>query len=428
MDVARYGAFATPKYTSIKVPENYSRRFRLAYPNEELPAARPVRRSPIYDRLLIAGAVMGANFGLEHALWFAPPGVAPTETPTYRRSEAFPIVGAECRAVRETVGLYETTNYGKYEVTGRGARAWLDRVFASRIPQPNRLGLAPMLNAAGRIVGDLSIACLQQDRYLIMGSGFAEGFHLRWFWASDPPPDVFVRSAASTLCGVSVAGPKSRELLQRLVRIDLSASAFKLFQVVETAVGFAPAILTRAGFTGELGYEIWTTPDYFASLDEDLFEAGRTFGLARFGGRALSSLRLEKGYGSFNKDFRPDYTPGETGLDRFVDFDKPDFCGRAAAHAERAQGPKRRFVVMEVSGADAEVVGYESIIKDGAAVGYVTSGAYGHCIGKSLAAGYVPTALAREGEIFEIDILGELRRATVRLDALHDPQGRRLRG
>ena len=121
MDVARFGAFATAKYTSIKVPENYSRRFRLAYPNEELPAARPVRRSPIYERLVAAGAVMGANFGLEHALWFAPPGIEPKETPTYRRSEAFPIVRAECRAVRRSVGLYETTNYGKYEVTGRGA-------------------------------------------------------------------------------------------------------------------------------------------------------------------------------------------------------------------------------------------------------------------------------------------------------------------
>jgi dimethylglycine dehydrogenase len=428
MDVARLGAFATPKYTSLKVPENYSRRFRLAYPNEELPAARPVRRSPIYDRLKAAGAVMGANFGLENALWFAPEGVAPTETPTYRRSEAFPVVRAECQAVRSTVGLYETTNYGKYEVAGRGARAWLDRVFASRIPKPGRFALAPMLNPAGRIMGDLSIACLAQDRFLIVGSGFAEEFHLRWFWASEPPADVWVRSAASTLCGVSIAGPRSRELVQRLVRDDLSPSAFKLFQVRETAVGFAPAILTRAGFTGELGYEIWTTPDYFASLYEDLWDAGRELGLVHFGGRALSSLRLEKAYGSFNKDFRPDYTPGETGLDRFVDFSKLEFTGRAAALAERAAGPKRRFVVMEVAHADAEVVGYESIIEDGAAVGYVTSGAYGHCVGKSLAAGYVPVALAREGARFEIDILGEMRAATVRLEALYDPQGLRLRG
>jgi dimethylglycine dehydrogenase len=427
MDVARFGAFATPKYTSLKVPENYSRRFRLAYPNEELPAARPVRRSPIHDRLKAAGAVMGANFGLENALWFAPEGVAPTETPTYRRSEAFPVVRAECQAVRSTVGLYETTNYGKYEVAGRGARGWLDRVFASRVPRPGRFALAPMLNPAGRIMGDLSIACLAEDRFLIIGSGFAEEFHLRWFWAAEPPADVWVRSAASTLCGVSIAGPRSRELVQRLVRDDLSPTAFKLFQVRETAVGFAPAILTRAGFTGELGYEIWTTPDYFASLYDDLWEAGRELRLVHFGGRALSSLRLEKAYGSFNKDFRPDYTPGETGLDRFVDFSKPEFTGRAAAVAERAAGPKRRFVVMEVADADAEVVGYESIMKDGAAVGYVTSGAYGHCVGKSLAAGYVPTALAREGARFEIDILGEMRAATVRLEALYDPQGLRLR-
>jgi dimethylglycine dehydrogenase len=428
MDVARFGAFATPKYTSLKVPENYSRRFRLAYPNEELPAARPVRRSPIYDRLKAAGALMGANFGLENALWFAPEGVAPTETPTYRRSEAFPVVRAECLAVRSTVGLYETTNYGKYEVAGRGARAWLDRVFASRIPKPGRFALAPMLNPAGRIMGDLSIACLAQDRFLIVGSGFAEEFHLRWFWASEPAADVWVRSAASSLCGVSIAGPRSRELVQRLVRDDLSPTAFKLFQVRETAVGFAPVILTRAGFTGELGYEIWTTPDYFASLYDDLWDAGRELGLVHFGGRALSSLRLEKAYGSFNKDFRPDYTPGETGLDRFVDFSKPEFTGRAAALAERAAGPRRRFVVMEVADADAEVVGYESIMKDGAAVGYVTSGAYGHCVGKSLAAGYVPTALARDSARFEIDILGEMRAATVRLEPLYDPQGLRLRG
>jgi dimethylglycine dehydrogenase len=428
MDVARYGRFATPKYTSLKVPENYARRFRLAYPNEELPAARPVRRSPIHDRLLEAGAVMGANYALEHALWFAPAGMARVETPTYRRSEAFAVVREECRAVRRTAGLYETTNYGKYEVTGRGARAWLDRVFACRIPRPGRLALAPMLNLAGRIVGDLSIACLAEDRFLLVGSGFAEEFHLRWFASQDPPPDVFVRSAASTLCGFSLAGPNSREILQRLVRRDLSAAAFRFFDVAETAVGYAPSIVTRAGFTGELGYEIWTTPDYFVSLYEDLRTAGEASGLALFGGRALSSLRMEKNYGSFNKDFRPDYTPGETGLDRYLDFGKTDFVGRAAALAEHATGPVRRFVVLEVAARDADVVGYESIMHGGQAVGYVTSGAYGHCVARSLAAGYVPAALARDGERFEIDVLGDLCAATVRLQPLYDPQGLKLRG
>jgi len=428
MDVSRYGSFATPKYTSVKVPENYSRRFRLAYPNEELQAARPVRRSPLYDRFLERGAVMGANFGLEHALWFAPPGVAKHETPTYRRSEAFPIVREECRAVRSRVGLYETSNYGKYEITGTGARAWLDRVFACRIPKPGRLALAPMLNEAGRLVGDLSIACLSEDRYFIVGSGFAEEFHMRWFWQMQPPDNVFVRSAASTLGGVSIAGPRSRELLQRLTRVDLSASAFKLFDVRETSVGFSPVILTRAGFTGELGYELWTTPDYLATLHDDLCAAGEDLGLVHFGGRALSSLRLEKNYGSFNRDFRPDYTPGQTGLDRFVDFSKADFMGRSAALAEREQGPTRRFVVMEVAALDADVVGYESIMKGDRAIGYVTSGAYGHCIDRSLAAGFVPTEYANEGEVLAIDILGHVAEAIVRLKPLYDPEGLRLRG
>jgi dimethylglycine dehydrogenase len=200
-----------------------------------------------------------------------------------------------------------------------------------------------------------------------------------------------------------------------------------LFDVAEVAIGMSPAILSRAGFTGELGYEIWVTPDYLLSLYEDLLDAGRDLGLTHFGGRALSSLRLEKGYGSFNKDFRPDYTPGETGLDRFVDFDKPDFAGREAALAERARGPKRKFVVFEVDADDADVVGYESVLKDGAPVGYVTSGGYGHWVGKSLAVGYVPTALARDGERFSIDILGRDCDAVIRLAPLHDPSGARLR-
>jgi dimethylglycine dehydrogenase len=428
MDVARYGAFATPRYTSAKVHENYTRRFRLAFPNEDLPAARPFRRTSIYDRLVAAGAVMGAAYGLESALWFAPPGVARAETPTYRRSEAFEHVRAECHAVRTSVGIYETSNYGKYEVTGAGARAWLDRVFACKIPKPGRMALAPMLNPAGRIVGDLSIAALAADRYLIVGSGFAEAFHMRWFADSAPPDNVFVRAASSTLTGFSIAGPRARELMRRLTRADLSANAFRFFDVRETAVGMSPAILSRSGFTGELGYEVWVTPDFQSQLHDDLLEAGRDLGLTHFGGRALSSLRLEKGYGSFQKDFRPDYTPGETGLDRFIDFGKPAFVGREAALAERARGPKRRFVVFEVEADDADVVGYESVLRDGAAVGYVTSGAYGHWVGKSLAAGYIPTAMATDGARFEIGILGRACVAIARLRPSHDPDGARLRG
>jgi dimethylglycine dehydrogenase len=427
MDVARFGAFATPRYTRLKVPENYSRRFRLAYPNEELPAARPARRTAIYPNLVAAGAVMGANFGLEHALWFAPPGSPARETPTYRRSEAFGPVGDECRAVRAGAGLYETSNYAKYEVCGAGARAFLDRVFASRIPQPGQMRLAPLLNARARIVGDLSIACLSHERFLIFGSGFAEEFHLRWFWAADPPPDASVRSLSSALTGFSITGPQSRELLQGLTDIDLSADAFRLFRVTQTGVGLAPAILSRAGFTGELGYEIWTTPDFQATLYAELLAAGRRFGLRHFGGRALSSLRLEKGYGSFNKDFRPDYTAAETGLDRYIDFSKGHFVGREAALAERQTGPRRRLVLFEVEARDADAVGYESILRDDRAVGYLTSGGYGHCVGKSLALGYVPSELARDGEVFAVDLLGDRCQARLLPAPPYDRDGVRLR-
>jgi dimethylglycine dehydrogenase len=427
MDVARYGAFATPRYTKAKVIENYQRRFRLTFPNEELRAGRPLRRTPVYERLKEAGAVFGANFGLEHALWFAPKGVEPVEEPSYRRSNAFPHVGAECRAVREAVGLYETSNYAKYEVSGAGARAWLDRLLACRLPRPGRMAIAPMLSEDGRIVGDLSIACLAQERYLLVGSGFAEAFHLRWFWSRKPPADVHVRSAASTLTGFSIAGPQARALMRRLVREDLSPDAFKLFAVKETAVGSSPAILARAGFTGELGYEVWVTPDYQATLYDELFAAGRDLGLCHFGGRALSSLRLEKGYGSFNKDFRPDYTPAETGLDAFIDFGKAHFTGRDAALADRQAGPKKRFAVLEVE-SDTDVVGYEPILRNGDVVGHVTSGGFGHCVGTSIALGYVKSDLANDGEMFAIDIFGVERPAILRKAPLHDPNGGRLRG
>ena len=428
MDVARFGSFATPKYTSLKVQENYRRRFRLAFPNEELPEARPARRTPVYDRLLSRGAVMGANFGMESALWFAPPGVKPEEAPTYRRSNAFAHVKAECLAVRTAAGIYESSNYGKYEISGAGARQWLDHLLACKIPRPGRIALAPMLSEAGKIIGDFSIAALAPDRFMLIGSGFAEEFHMRWFFAANPPPDVHVSSLCSTLTGFAIAGPNARKLLQKLVREDLSATAFKLFDIREVNVGMAPALLARAGFTGELGYEIWCTPDWQLTLHDELLEAGSDLGLVHFGGRALSSLRLEKAYGSFNKDFRPDYTPAETGLDKFVDFSKPSFAGRAAAVLERETGPKRRFVALDVEADDADVVGYESIMRDGEPVGYVTSGGFGHCVGKSIAMGYVRADLAGDGEVFMIDLFGRECRAVVRAAAMWDARGERLRG
>ncbi len=427
MDVARFGAYATPRYTNVKVKENYQRRFRIAYPNEELTAGRPLRRTPVYDRLKSAGAVFGASFGLEVALWYAPTGTEAVEIPTYRRSNAFPIVREECLAVRNAVGLMEISGFGKYEITGAGAENWLNRVLANRMPKPGRMVLAPMLNERGTIMGDFSVARLAADRFLMIGSGAAEVFHMRWFERIGIPGDVTVRPLPGALTGFGIAGPRSRELLQRLVRDDVSNAAFRFFAAREMAVGMAPATVIRASYTGDLGYEIWVTPDYQITLYEQLLEAGADLGLRHFGNRALMSLRLEKSYGAFLREFRPDYTPMESGLDRFVAYDKPDFIGKAAALADRAAAPSRRLVPMIVD-SDVEVVGYETILRGGKSVGQVTSGGYAHWAGKSMAMGYVDTEHARDGESFEIQIFEKTRPARIHMTPLFDANGGRQRG
>jgi len=427
MDVARFGSFATHDYTLIKVPENYTRRFRIAYPNEELPAARPLRRTPVYDRLKSAGAVFGANFGLEVPLWYAPKGTAPVETPTYRRSNAFPIVKAECKATRSTVGLMEISGFGKYEIVGPDAEAWLDRVLANKMPKVGRMVLAPMLNERGTIIGDFSVARLSPDRFLMVGSGVAEIYHMRWFEKYPPPAGTNVRPLTGAMVGFMIAGPKSRELLQKLTFADVSNDKFKFFAAREMVVGMCPAIVLRASYTGDLGYEFWVNPDYQVTLYDALVEAGRELGLVHFGNRAVMSMRLEKGYGAFFREFRPDYTPIEAGLDRFVAYDKPGFIGRDAALKDRDTPPAKKLVTLLVD-TDVEVVGYESVMKGEEAVGQVTSGGFAHWADKSIAMAYVRSDLARDGETLSITIFGQDKTATVHTAPLFDANGGRQRG
>ncbi|MEP7084860.1 MAG: FAD-dependent oxidoreductase, partial [Betaproteobacteria bacterium] len=312
MDVARFGDWATPGYTNAKVRENYSRRFRIRFPNEELPAARPLRMTPVYDRLKARGAVFGASFGLEHALWFAPEGSDAREDVTYRRSNAHGPVGEECRAVRSAVGLLEISTFSRYEVTGAGAEAWLNRVLANRLPQPGRLGLTPMLNDDGKLIGDFTVANLGNFRYLIFGSGIAEQYHLRWFEAHLPATGVSIRSLRNEILGFAIAGPHSRELLSRLCSDDVSPGAFPFLSFRETEVAMLPAHVGRISFTGELGYEIWVPADCQQRLYDALVENGADLGLRHFGARALNSLRLEKSFGNWAREYRPISSPSSS--------------------------------------------------------------------------------------------------------------------
>ena len=428
MDVARFGDWATLAYTNAKVRENYSRRFRIRFPNEELPAARPLRTTPVYDRLRERCAVFGVSYGLEHALWFAPEGMEPVEEVTFRRSNAHATVAEECRAVRTGVGLMETSTYSKYEATGAGAEAWLSRLLVNRMPQQGRIVLAPMLNPGGKLIGDFTVAKAGPERFYVFGSGIAEDYHMRWFEAQLPSSGVAIRPLRSELVGLSVAGPKSRELLQSLVAEDLSNDGFPFLSFRQIDIGMIPAKIGRITFTGDLGYEIWVVVDYQRALYDRIVEAGRDFGLHHFGARALHSLRLEKSFGTWAREFRPIYGPFEAGLDRFVDLRKNDFVGRDAALAEREAGPKRRLVTFVVNDAGADCIGDEPVWHDGKVVGWITSGGFAHHVGKSLALGYVPAELSVAPSGFEIEILGNRRPAAIAPKPLFDPEGKRMRG
>jgi dimethylglycine dehydrogenase len=427
MDVARFGAWATAAYTRAKVRENYSRRFSIRFPNEELPAARPLRMTPVYDRLKAQGAVFGAAFGLEHALWFAPPGTEACEDVTYRRSNAHGPVGDECRAVRNAVGLIETASFAKYEMTGPAAGGWLERILANRLPREGRLTLSPMLNNEGKLIGDFTVANVGRGRFFVFGSGIAEQYHLRWFEAHLPPSGVTVRALRAELLGLGIAGPKSRELLSRITRDDVSNAALSFLSFRAMEVAMLPANVGRISFTGELGYEIWVPADCQLALYEAIVAAGADLHLRHFGARALNSLRLEKSFGNWAREYRPIYTPAEAGLDRFIDVSKPDFIGRDAVLRDRSQGPARRLVTFAVDASEADAIGDEPVWHNGKVVGWITSGGYGHSVRKSIALGYVPGPIASAASGFEIEILGERRPASLATQPLHDPMGERMR-
>ncbi len=430
MDVARYGGWATRRYTNAKVRENYSRRFSIRFPNEELPAARPQQTTPLYDRMLAQGAVMGDSWGLETPLWFAPPGVAPRDVVSFHRSNDFAHVKAECVAVRNGVGLTEIANFAKFEVAGPGAERFLDRLMTNRMPRLGRLVLTPMLNDAGKLIGDFTIARAAPERFLIWGSSQAQIHHLRWFEAHLPPDgSVRIHRFDLGLVGLAIAGPLARAVLERVTDEDVSATAFKFMEHRAMDVGTVPAMVNRVSYTGELGYEIWVAPEYEHTLYDALLDAGKDHSLVHFGMRALLCLRLEKNFPTWYRELRPIYGPFEAALDRFVDLGKPDFIGREAALREHQAGGTLRRVSFVVDADDADVLGDEPIWHRGKVVGWVTSGGYGHCVDRSLAQGYVPVALAADTApgAFEIEILGDRRTATIAPQPLFDPRGERMR-
>jgi len=430
MDVARFGDFCTRAYTRNKVVENYQRRFAVSYPNEELPVGRPLDTTPAYSIWKNRNAVFGQDYGLEHVNYFAPDSEDAWEIPSFRRSNAHSAIGEECAAVREAVGINEIHNFGKFWVTGSDARAWLDVIMAGRLPDPGRLSLSPMLSPKGKIIGDFTISNLGNEVWQLTASYGAQAFHMRWFEQHLPDDGrVHVDNVSLDWIGFQIAGPKARELLSRVTRVDVSNESFPFMSLKETEVGLSDALIQRVSFTGDLGYEIYTHASQQLALYETLTAAGSDLGLKPFGMRAMMSLRLDKSFGSWLREFKPDYMPAETGLHRFTAYDKaPDFIGKQAAVAEKRNGPARRLCTMIVDATDSDVWGDEPVFVEDQVVGFVTSGGFSHFAQKSVAIGFLPTELISEGRQVEIEMLGERRPATVSMKPLFDSDGARMRG
>ena len=429
LDVARFGPWINASYTLPKVTEFYRRRFSIVFPNEELPEVRPGRVSPMFDVWTAKRAVFGSQYGTEVVNYFARPDETGFETPTFRRSNAWYAIREEVQAVRNGVGINEIHNFGKYRVVGDGARDWLDYVLAGRIPNVGSVSLNPMLSPRGRIIGDFTVTCISECEFQLTASYSAQAFHMRWFDSQLPPEGVRIENVSDRLSGFQIAGPNSRALLQKVLPAQDVASKLQFLGATESEVGRVNALIQRISYTGGLGYEIFVDMVSVRTLFDILWDAGQSFDLKPFGMRAMMSLRLDKFFGSWMREYSPDYTCGETGLDRFIAWKKEtEFIGRKAVFEEQEQKPSRKICAFEVEANGADVWGYEPIWIDGEVAGFCTSGGYSHFADKSVAFGFVPTDLISDSLTAEIEILGELRPARRLLQPLYDANNQILRG
>ncbi|PLS21999.1 GcvT family protein [Neptunicoccus cionae] len=428
-DLSRFGPWADRKFTMEKVADQYANRFAIHFPYEERQAGRETRLRPLYQRQKEMGAVHGLNYGWEHPLWYAGEGETGRESYGFTRQDWFEPVGRECRAVREHVGVIDISNFGKYEITGAGAADWLNRVVANHVPtEVGRSCLTPMLGLRGGIAGDFTITKLAEDHFFMVGTGMAERYHQRYFQMVPLPDTVKFSIVTEAYCGVNVAGPKSRELLARLTQEDLSNTSWPFMRSRRFTIAGIEAIGIRVSFTGDLGWEIYVAEADQIKLWDALFDSGLDLGVVPVGSRSLGALRIEKGYGSWSREYSPEYWPQEVGFERLVKMDKPEFLGRDAYAAIMDKPPREILVSLRIDTQDADSSGGEPIfLPDGTPVGRITSGAYGYTVDASCALAFINTAHAAAGTALDVAVLGRPHRAVILAEPPFDPAGHRLR-
>lgn len=425
-DMARFGSWAGKAFTKARVGDQYAHRFKIHFPGEEREAGRPVRTRPVADMQCAMGAKMGLNYGWEHPLYF---GDA-EDTAGFTRQPWWDIVRAEARMLRDRAGIIDISNFAKYLCKGPGAEDWLNAVFANRMPRVvGRSCLTPLIGKRGGIAGDFTVTRLAEDEFWIIGSGMAERYHQRFFKEVPLPEGTTFESRTDAMCGFNLAGPESRALLQRMTNTSLATDAFPFMRSQWIEIGGVKALALRVSFTGDLGWELHCRAEDQLRLYSALIDAGADMGVGPVGSRALMSLRVEKGYGSWSREYSPEYWPQEVGLDRLIKMDK-DFLNKAAVEKTISKPSRESLVLLHLdeastraSGADA--TGGEPIFRDGTGIGRVTSGAYGYSVGMSLALGFVTGAKA--GDLVDVMVLGRSHKAKILEKPPFDPDGTRLR-
>jgi dimethylglycine dehydrogenase len=430
LDVRRFDDYASSAtYVVARGTEIYEREYAIHYPEEELPAGRPLKTGPLYDKLLAKGAVYGARFGWERPLWFAKQGPAEDEY-SFRRSNWHDAVGEECRAVRSSLGVLDQSSFAKYQVSGPGAERFLDTLCANKLPKSTgRISLTQMCTPRGGIECDITVTKLGENHYYLVSAAATELHDYAWIERHLPEDgSVRLENTTSRVATLTLAGPHSRDLLQALTDTDISNQAFRFFRCRDLRVGMAPVRTLRVSFVGELGYELHHPMEYQRYLYDLLMQEGEQYGIVDWGYRALDSMRLEKAYRLWGSDMSADWTPLEAGMERFVDFNKGDFIGRDALLRQKEAGVERTLSCLVIDAKDADARGFEPIFANGEAIAYAASGGYGHTLQKSIAFSYLPVAHSEPGTELEVAILGEKRAATVVEQPLYDAKNERLLG
>jgi len=430
LDARRFDDYASSsKYVVTRALEVYEREYAIHFPEEELPGARPLKTGPLYDKLLAKGAVYGARFGWERPLWYAKRGPA-EDAYSFRRSNWHAAVGEECRAVRAAVGVLDQSSFAKYEVSGPGAERFLDHLCANKLPKTvGRIVLTQMCTPRGGIECDVTVTKLAENHYYLVSAAATELHDYAWIERHLPDDgSVRLENTTSRVATLTLAGPRSRDLLQSLTDTDISNEAFRFFRCQDLRVGMAPVRALRVSFVGELGYELHHPMEYQRHIYDLLMQQGEPHGIVDWGYRALDSMRLEKAYRLWGSDMSADWTPLEAGLERFVDFSKGEFIGRDALLRQQRAGVERKLACLVIDAKDADAHGFEPIFAGGKAIAYVASGGYGHALQKSIAFSYLPVAHGEPGTELEVAILGERRAATVVEQPLYDPKNERLLG